>query len=101
MDFNRQPPDDPETGGSSLEQTERKAMIFLLILGVILLTGGLLFAWKIGAFDISYFYGLKEGSFNYIHRGTYSRGLLLFHIPWIAGGWLIRNAVEYFLKRTK
>lgn len=83
---------------TSYDQKEHGGMIFLLILGLILCIGGLLFVWKIGAFDTAGFFGKNPVGNN----PSYQKDILfLLHLPWIAGVWMMQAAIKYFYRKRK
>ena len=78
------------------EQKEYSGMMVVLCTGLLLLFSGLIFAWKINAFNAKAFF---ETDVEPIFQ---NRGLSLylylafFHIPWITGAWMTTAAVKYF-----
>ena len=77
------------------EKIERGGMIVVLSAGLVLFIGGLLFVWKIGAFDMNGFFGKSAGSSPWAYRDI----LYLLHAPWVAGAWMIKAAVKYFWRK--
>ena len=95
---------EPDVAGPDFEQKERGGMIFVLIAGDILFTGGLFLAWKAGAFDmiLDGIPLLKSGSsYDDYWRWRQRNHLLFFHAPWVFGAWMIQAAVKYFWKKRK
>lgn len=68
-------------------------MIVVLVIGLVLFIGGLIFAWKIGAFDI---YGFSGKLPSHARTRTEVDILLLIHCPWLIGAWMIKSAIKYF-----
>ena len=84
-------PDDP-----TYEHRERGGMIFVLVLGLLLLLGGLVFAWKLGAFQIDF--GHELG----IRSARIATELqCALHLPWLCGAWLVLGAVKSFRRKRE
>lgn len=93
---------EPDAQEMTAKQKERRGMIVLLILGIILFAGGMYFAIKIGAFDLDGFWGLDPEKANYRRmRAELSEYSLFFHAPWMAGSWMMSSAIRYFLKQRR
>lgn len=92
-DFATPQPDEPPP-----EKIERGGMMVVLIIGLVLFIGGIIFAWKIGAFDINSFFGKLPA-----HSRTRTEVdiLLLIHCPWLLGAWMIKSAIRYFWIKRK
>lgn len=89
----------PDPDEPPVEKVERGGMIVVLSIGLILFIGGLIFAWKINAFDAKTFFASDvEPILQNRGLGLYIY-LAYFHFPWIAGVWLIKTAVKYFCKK--
>ena len=93
--FTELDPDPPDA-----VKKERGGMMFLLIVGLILLVGGGIFAWKIGLFDFAYFWGFdKHDPQNQSLTRTAMEVTQFFHAPWICGLWMVNTAIRYFCRR--
>ena len=91
---------EPDAQELTAKQKERRGMIVLLILGIILFAGGMFFAIKIGAFDFNDFWGLDPEKANYRRmREELSEYSLLFHAPWMAGSWMMSSAINSLLRK--
>ena len=90
----------PATGEPTAEQKERGGMTALLIMGLILTAGGLFFAFKIGAFDLEYFWGMDYNELRYRHKDVLEFSMI-FHAPWLIGVLMSGAAIKYFWKHRK
>ena len=81
---------------ASSKSPERGGMAFILVVGLALLAGGLLLVWKTNAFDISRF--CEKTGFD----GRVAIDLIfIFHLPWLAGAWMIGAAAKYFFRKGR
>jgi len=72
-------------------------MLLALAAGILLLAGGMLFAWKIGGFRFGAFFGLDS---DFPPRTGIALFLLL-HLPWFAGAWLIGLTLRRFFRNRE
>lgn len=89
-----------EPDSRAQEAKERGGMTFLLILGAILTIGGIFFVWKIGAFDLEYFWGLDHHELRYRHKNLVEF-TMFFHAPYIIGIAMMGAALRYFRNHRK
>jgi hypothetical protein len=75
------------------EKIERGGMIVVLVIGSILLIGGLLMVWKIGAYSFEFFGNGAKYSLSNSAR-TERDILALLNLPWIAGAVMVIAAVK-------
>lgn len=83
-------PDDP-----TYERRERGGMMFVLVFGLLLLLGGLVLAWKCGAFQTDFGHDLGIGSARIAAEWQFA-----LHLPWLCGAWLVLGAAR-FLRRQR
>ena len=89
-----------EPDSKAQKAKERGGMMFLLILGAILTIGGIFFVWKIGAFDLEYFWGLDHHELRYRHKNLVDF-TLFFHAPYVIGIAMMGAAIRYFRNHRK
>ena len=89
-----------EPDSRAQEVKERGGMRFLLILGAILTIGGIFFVWKIGAFDLEYFWGLDHHELRYRHKNLVEF-TMFFHAPYVIGIAMMGAAIRYFRNHRK
>ena len=91
----------PDPNEPSPQKIERGGMIVVFCIGLLLVTGGLFFAWKTGAWDDEYFFGYKIHLTGYPHKTERQMSGLL-NMPWVIGGLMMIASVRHFWKnRTR
>ena len=88
---------EPDPNEMPYDKIERGGMMAVLIIGLILSAGGLIFAWMIGAFDIKGFFGKNHGYSPRVEADI----LCLLHAPWVTGAWMSCAAINHFRKKKK
>ena len=84
-------PEDP-----TYERRERGGMIVVLVFGLLLLLGGLVLAWKCGAFRIDFGHALGTGSARIATEWQFA-----LHLPWLCGAWLVLGAARSFRRQRE
>ena len=74
-------------------------MTAVLIFGLSLLFGGLLFAWKTGSFALHSFIEPDSTESMYYLTRPHLYSLLLSHLPWTGGACMTAAAIKYFIRR--
>ena len=92
---------EPSPNEPTAEEKERKGMVFLLIIGIILFAGGFFFAWKIGAFDFEAFFGVDTEKLTLSKRRQLRDIVWIFHAPWLAGKWMIWRSATFLLRHRR
>ena len=91
---------EPKPKTPTAEAKERGGMTVLLILGAILTVGGMFFVWKIGAFDLEYFWGIDHHELRYKHKNIVEF-TMFFHAPYVIGIAMMGAAIRYFWNYRK
>ena len=91
----------PDPNEPSPQKIERGCMMVVFCIGLLLVTGGLFFAWKTGAWDDQYFFGYRIDRAVYQHK-TERQISGLLNMPWVIGGLMMIASVRHFWKnRTR
>ena len=78
------------------EHRERSGMMFVLFFGLLLLSGGLVLAWKLGAFQIDFGRDFGVGGTRVAAEWQFA-----LHLPWLCGAWLVSGAVKSFRRHRQ
>lgn len=83
---------DPHT--PTFKRKDRYGMLIILLIGFVLLVGGFLLVWKIGAFNINTFFGSSTRITRSNQTEVYI--LLALHLPWVIGLLMVLGGAKYF-----